>query len=85
MIMGPSGIGGMAIGQVLDYLWMLFNAIIPAIMAFVRFLNEDRISFVISFDQRETNFMIDSDEPAPLTGEANNEDTKYEAAAQDDP
>ena len=79
----PSGIGDLLAGQIIDYFWMLFNAIIPMIIAVVRFRNEDKISFVISFD-RQALSCIDSDEPAPLTGEADNKNT-YEAAAQDDP
>ena len=83
MYMRPSGIGDLAAGQIIDYLWMLFNAIIPSFIALVRFHNEDKISFVISFDSKPLS-CVDSDEPAPLTGEADNKDT-YEAAAQDDP
>jgi hypothetical protein len=81
--MKDSGIGDMKVGQVVDLIWMLFNAVAPLIISYFRANNE--IPLVIEVSTDAPNYI---DEAQPLKkssggGNMKYEQVRYEAAASD--
>lgn len=75
--MQDSGIGDMKVGQLVDKIWMLFNAVAPLIISFFRSKNE--IPLVIEISTRAPNYIGDSStEDKPLVKSSGGPNMKYE-------
>ena len=75
-----SGIGDLVVGRVVDLIWMVFNAGIPLLVAYIRSKNEAPLEIVITCPNWDD--YVDSDETAPLAGGAASH-TKYETYVQE--
>jgi len=81
-----TGIGEMKVGQLVDKIWMLFNAVAPLIISYFRSKNE--IPLVIEVSTCAPNYIDAPIEDQPLKksgggGSMKYEQVRYEAAASD--
>lgn len=58
--MSPSGVHGKRIGQLIDMLWMLFNAILPVFISYVRAKSEKALVFEIDLPLPDSFFTTDT-------------------------
>jgi len=65
-----SPIPGQCVGQIVDKIWMIFNAVLPMCIAFIRMKNEDPLTIEISMPTPtyEGATAAGKGENAPLTG-----------------
>jgi hypothetical protein len=59
---------GNCVGQLIDKVWMIFNAVLPLVISYVRSNNEYPLEFVITSD--EPNYLAPGQEMTPLSGAA---------------
>ena len=64
----PSMLPGNCVGQLIDKVWMIFNAVLPLVISYVRSNNEYPLEFVITSD--EPNYLAPGQEMTPLSGAA---------------
>lgn len=71
--MAPTFIPGKCVGQIVDLVWMVFNAFIPLLIANFRSMNEVPLTFTISQNAVYVDDEIETavGEKAPLTGNGN--------------
>jgi len=50
-----SNIGNLKVGQVVDYIWMVFNAVLPFFIALIRSRTDEPIKIAIFIDESHTN------------------------------
>jgi len=74
--LNPSGIPGLCVGQVVDQVWMIFNAVLPLIISYNRAKSEYPLEIAITSE--EPSYVEDTGEGAPLTGGSSG--AKYESA-----
>ena len=74
--LNPSGIPGLCVGQVVDQVWMIFNAVLPLIISYNRAKSEYPLEIAITSE--EPSYVEDIGEGAPLTGGSSG--AKYESA-----
>jgi hypothetical protein len=58
--MSPSGVLGKNFGQVIDMIWMLFNAILPLFISYVRAKSEKALVFEIDLPLPDSLFVTDT-------------------------
>ncbi len=56
--LNPSPLPGNVVGQLVDKVWMIFNAVLPLIISHVRAKNEYPLQFSITSD--EPNYVVES-------------------------
>jgi hypothetical protein len=75
----PSMLPGNCVGQLVDKVWMIFNAVLPMIISYIRSKNEYPLQFVITSE--EPNYLAPGQEMKPLSGGAGG--LKYESSVQE--
>ena len=51
-MLGESSDNSIVIGQFLDYVWMLFNSIIPLVISFIRAKSEHALKVTIAMEKQ---------------------------------
>lgn len=63
--LAPSGIAGKNVGEVLDLVWMIFNAVIPLAISYFRKTHDEAVT--ITFTQEKPTYIESGDEPTEET------------------
>lgn len=58
-------VGGVVLGQIIDWIWMLFNGVLPLIISALRMVNED--PFTVTFSQPKHHWYSEDDTASMLT------------------
>ena len=76
----PSFVPGQCVGELVDKVWMIFNAVIPLIISYNRAKSEYPLDIAIT--SQEPAYVATTEEAVPLTG--GSAGTKYESAVSVD-
>ncbi len=77
----PAAIGDQVVGQLVDKVWMIFNAVLPLVISYVRSKNEYPLDIVITSD--EPNYVEKGQEMKPLNKSGGGGGLKYESSVQE--